>query len=178
MRDFDAEENAPHVSIRNGIVQAPSRILYEPCEFYNLEEPGIEKEIMRDFKRLSGLLDGIDERAIAIAANQGGLRKAMFVHRLYHDYVAVVNPTVTIPPGIEKIQVATPEGCLSHRDDLYLQEGLFRYPRLIVDFWEYPGGVHMINRRMDKFEAQMFQHEIDHLLGVTIVERVNESIHD
>lgn len=174
MNDFDAERHTESVPTRNGIVQAPAKILYTETHDYDLDFPDTERQIVRDYKFLSALLDST-ENGIAIAANQGGLNRSMFVHRLYGDYTAVINPMIILPPNARKEQVVAPEGCLSLPQGLFLREGLFRYPEIYVEYIEYPGMAVIHNMKVDGYAAQMWQHECDHLAGYTIAERVEES---
>ncbi len=101
---------------------------------------------------------------VGLAANQIGVQKRLFVYDKGDGPVVVVNPTILESDGEWTYQ----EGCLS-------------VPGLS---WEItrPNAIHLvgfdldgneISVETDEFEGRIFQHEMDHLNGVLLIERLD-----
>src|ERR1700689_5023630 len=102
---------------------------------------------------------------IGLAANQVGVQRRLFVYDLGEAPVVVVNPRVVEASG----EWTYEEGCLS-------VPGL-KWP--IVR----PGSIHLVGYDLDgneisieadELEGRVFQHELDHLDGILLVERLDE----
>jgi peptide deformylase len=122
--------------------------------------------------RVAVLVEGMtgalyEANGLAVAAPQVGVLKRIFVYDMYEGAgpQVVVNPTITESAGEWTFE----EGCLS-------------VPGL---WWEItrPKQVHVTGVDLDgkdvSFEAddklaRMFQHEIDHLDGVLLIDRLDE----
>jgi len=102
---------------------------------------------------------------VGLAANQIGIQKRMFVYDKGEGPVVVVNPRIVESSG----EWTYEEGCLS-------------VPGLS---WEItrPNEIHLVGYDLDgneisvetdEFEGRIFQHEMDHLDGILLVERLNE----
>jgi peptide deformylase len=102
---------------------------------------------------------------VGLAANQIGVQKSLFVYDKGDGPVVVVNPVIVESEG----EWTYEEGCLS-------------VPGMS---WEItrPNAVHLkgydldgneIDIEADEFEGRIFQHEMDHLNGVLLVERLND----
>ncbi len=100
-----------------------------------------------------------------LAANQIGVQKRLFVYDQGDGPVVVVNPVIVETDGEWTFE----EGCLS-------------VPGLS---WEItrPNAVHLtgydldgneIDIETDEYEGRIFQHEMDHLEGILLVERLDE----
>jgi len=100
-----------------------------------------------------------------LAANQVGVQRRIFVYDVGDGPRVVINPEIVESAG----EWAFEEGCLS-------------VPGLS---WEIvrPNAVHLvgfdldgnqISIEADELEGRVFQHEIDHLNGVLLVERLDE----
>ena len=99
-----------------------------------------------------------------LAANQIGVQQRIFVYDKGEGPVVVVNPAIVESDGEWTFE----EGCLS-----------------VPGFsWEItrPNAVHLvgydldgneINVETDEFEGRIFQHEMDHLNGVLLIERLD-----
>ena len=103
---------------------------------------------------------------VGLAAPQVGVQKRLFVYDLHDDEGAkvVINPVLTGGDG----EWVYDEGCLS-------------VPGL---FWPIvrPKTIHLtgvdldgneISIEADEFEARVFQHEVDHLDGTLLIERLD-----
>jgi peptide deformylase len=102
---------------------------------------------------------------VGLAANQIGVNKRVFVYDKGEGPVVVVNPSIVESDG----EYAYEEGCLS-------VPGL---SWVIVR----PNRVHLVGRDLngseisvetDEFEGRIFQHELDHLDGILLVERLDD----
>ena len=102
---------------------------------------------------------------VGLAANQVGVQRRLFVYDVGEGPVAVVNPRILESSGEWTYQ----EGCLS-------------VPGLSWPIVR-PGSIHLagydldgqeISIEADELEARVFQHEMDHLDGILVVERLDE----
>lgn len=101
---------------------------------------------------------------VGLAANQIGVQKRLFVYDKGEGPIVVVNPSIVESDG----EWTYEEGCLS-------------VPGLS---WEItrPNAVHLVGYDLngneisvetDEFEGRIFQHEMDHLNGVLLIERLD-----
>lgn len=111
---------------------------------------------------------------IGIAAPQVGLFKRMFIIRDLDDhgqpletFTAYFNPSFT---SLAKDKVEAPEGCLSVPGSAY---SVPRYTDILATWWELTdaGTLEKKQSIMTGYLARVFQHENDHLNGVSIVKR-------
>lgn len=102
---------------------------------------------------------------VGLAANQVGVQKRLFVYDKGDGPVVVVNPVIVESDG----EWTYEEGCLS-------------VPGLS---WEItrPNSIHLVGYDLDgneisvetnEFEGRIFQHEMDHLDGVLLIERLDD----
>jgi len=102
---------------------------------------------------------------VGLAANQIGVQKSLFVYDKGEGPVVVVNPVIVESDG----EWTYEEGCLS-------------VPGLS---WEItrPNAIHLVGYDLDgneisvetdEFEGRIFQHEMDHLNGVLLIERLDD----
>ena len=132
------------------------------------------KERTRDVEDIDGavasLVDSMIETMYAapgtgLAANQVGVQRRIFVYDVGDGARTVINPRIVESDG----EWVYDEGCLS-------------VPGLS---WEIvrPNAVHLVGLDLDgneisieatELEGRVFQHELDHLDGILLVERLNE----
>jgi peptide deformylase len=116
-----------------------------------------------------GMVDAMyDAEGLAVAAPQVGVRKRMVVYQLPDDR----DPQVIINPRI-----------VESGDDTWLySEGCLSIPGLYWDIVR-PKQVHVVGLDLDGNEvsveadelaARMYQHELDHLDGILMTERLDE----
>lgn len=102
---------------------------------------------------------------VGLAANQIGVQKRLFVYDKGDGPVVVINPVIVESEG----EWTYEEGCLS-------------VPGLS---WEItrPNAVHLVGYDLDgneisvetdEFEGRIFQHEMDHLNGLLLIERLDD----
>ena len=132
------------------------------------------KERAREVESIDGavasLVDSMIETMYAapgsgLAANQVGVQRRIFVYDAGDGARTIINPRILESEG----EWAFEEGCLS-------------IPGLS---WEIvrPNAVHLVGLDLDgnevsieatEFEGRVFQHELDHLDGILLVERLND----
>ena len=132
------------------------------------------KERTREVENIDGaiasLVDSMIETMYAapgtgLAANQVGVQKRLFVYDVGDGPVTIINPQIIESDG----EWVFDEGCLS-------------VPGLSWDIVR-PNGVHLVGLDLEgneisieasELEGRVFQHEMDHLDGILLVERLDE----
>jgi peptide deformylase len=132
------------------------------------------KEPTRDVEYFDGALASLVESMVetmyaapglGLAANQVGVQRRLFVYDVGDGARTVINPRLVESDG----EFVYDEGCLS-------------VPGLS---WEIvrPNAVHLVGLDLDgnevsieatEVEGRVFQHELDHLDGILLVERLDE----
>ncbi len=145
---------------------------------YRIRQYGdpVLKQVAKDVTDIDGalvrLVDDMletmyEEPGLGLAAPQIGVRKRMFVYDLEmgEDPKVLINPQIVETSGEWEFE----EGCLSVRG---LSWNIVR-----------PKEVHIVGRDLDgnevsieadELEARLFQHELDHLDGVLLVEHLDD----
>ncbi len=103
------------------------------------------------------------DNGLALAAPQIGVQKQVVVWDLGDEPLAIVNPEVVESDG----EWVYDEGCLSI-PGLYVE--MLRPKTVLVRGVSLDGDI--IEIEADELEARMFQHEIDHLNGVLMFDRL------
>ncbi len=108
-----------------------------------------------------------DAPGVGLAAPQVGIQKRMFVYDLHDDQGArtIVNPVISESRG----EWTYEEGCLSIPG---LAWDIIRPKEIHLTGWDLDGNE--ISIEADEYEARVYQHEVDHLDGVLLVERLDE----
>jgi len=132
------------------------------------------KERTREVDDIDGSVAGLVESMIetmydapgtGLAANQVGVQRRIFVYDVGEGIRTVINPRIVESDG----EWTYDEGCLS-------------IPGLSWDIVR-PNAVHLVGLDLDgnelsieasELEGRVFQHELDHLDGILLVERLNE----
>ena len=100
---------------------------------------------------------------LALAAPQIGVQKQVVVWDFGEDPLAIINPEIVEGDG----EWLYDEGCLSI-PGLYVE--MLRPKQVLVRGVDLQGEI--IEIEADELEARMFQHEIDHLQGVLMFDRM------
>jgi len=113
----------------------------------------------------------LDERGMGLAANQIGITKRFFAigHNsfdTFQKHVIIWNPQVI---NFSKEKVIDVEGCLSFKG-IWLK---VERPKIIEVQYETTQG-ETKTARLDGMESKCFQHECDHLEGITFNKRVSK----
>jgi len=104
---------------------------------------------------------------VGLAAPQVGIQKRLFVYDLGDGEGprTIVNPTLAETRG----EWTYEEGCLSVPG---LSWPIVRPKEVHLTGWDLDGNE--VSIEADEFDARVFQHEVDHLDGVLLVERLDE----
>jgi peptide deformylase len=103
------------------------------------------------------------DTGVALAAPQIGVQKQVVVWDIDDEPTAIINPVVVESDG----EFVYTEGCLSI-PDLYVD--ILRPNRVLVRGVTLDGNE--VEIEADEFLGRMFQHEIDHLNGVLMFDRM------
>jgi len=101
-------------------------------------------------------------RAVGLSANQVGLSYRLFVMK---DRVVCINPKILDMSTQTEYDI---EGCLSF-PNLYVK--IKRPKKIAVEYQNLDG--HIVNERLSLEMSRIYQHELDHLDGITILNRAN-----
>ncbi len=120
--------------------------------------------------RIARLVDDMFETmyeapGTGLAANQIGVRRRVFVYDAGGGGRAVINPRIVESSG----EWAFDEGCLSVPG---LSWAIVRPKQVHLVGLDLDGNE--ISIEADELEARVFQHELDHLDGVLLIERLDE----
>ncbi len=141
----------------------PIRVFGDPV----LRQPAAEVTDIDDtlVRLADDMLDTMyDAPGVGLAAPQVGVQKRFFVYDIGEGPHAVVNPRLSGHDGDWDYV----EGCLSVPD---LHWPIVR-PRVVrLTGWDLEGN--RVHIEADELLARLFQHEVDHLDGVLLLERLD-----
>jgi peptide deformylase len=106
-----------------------------------------------------------DAPGVGLAANQVGVQKRLFVYDIGQGAHVVVNPRIVESSG----EWAFEEGCLSVPG---LSWTIVRPSRVHLVGLDLDGNE--LSIEADEYEARVFQHEVDHLDGTLLIERLDD----
>ncbi len=130
-------------------------------------------EVTTEVENIDGRIAQLAETMIAtmyqapgvgLAANQIGVQKRLFVYDKGDGPVVVVNPTIVESDG----EWTYEEGCLSVPG---LSWAITRPNAIHLVGYDLDGNE--MDVETDEFEGRIFQHEMDHLNGVLLIERLD-----
>ena len=151
------------------VLHAPHPILKQKARPVREDEFGFELE-----EFVNSMLDTMyDENGIGLAAPQvGDLRRILVAEPRYKDedpddvpLFIMINPEITLRSDD---MIGCEEGCLSLPDFLFTVP---RHQKINVK-WRSPMGEAM-SRTLSDFHSIVIQHEMDHLDGVTLLDKAS-----
>ena len=107
------------------------------------------------------------QKAVGLAANQVGYSKRVFVMGINNQTWCCFNPEVI---AAETLPVTELEGCLSFPKD---RLAVARPGTIRVKYADHSG--QLIEETLTGLAARCFQHELDHLNGITMHQRQKEN---
>ena len=151
------------------LVEQTNPILKKVCTPFDFDEPIMDpyevSDGLQEIRRKDGGIGlaapqvGIDTRALVIGMGN-------FQTEGVDDYDQVFfNPVITSSEGKDTYMV---EGCLSF-PNLFVK---IKRPETITLYWETEEGTGC-DEKFDGITSRILQHEIDHLNGVTFIQRAN-----
>jgi peptide deformylase len=132
-----------------------------------LKEPAKEvEEIDGSIARLvADMIETMYEApGVGLAANQVGVQRRLFVYDLGDGPITVINPRIVETSGEWPYE----EGCLSVPG---LSWRIVRPDRVHLVGWDLDGNE--LSVEADTLEGRVFQHEMDHLDGILLIERLD-----
>lgn len=105
----------------------------------------------------------IANKGVGLAAPQVGINKQIIVVKYANTDIVMLNPVITKHKNT-KLVTSIDEGCLSFPNK---RVNITRYKRVIVSGFDLQFKPLQIDAR--NFLAFIFQHEVDHLHGITII---------
>jgi len=106
-----------------------------------------------------------DATGAGLAAPQVGLQQRFFVYDWDDNPGVIINPVIVESRG----EVEITEGCLSVPG---LRWEIVRPAEILVNGYDLDG--HELVLELDDYGARVFQHELDHLDGVLLVEHLTD----
>ena len=103
------------------------------------------------------------ETGIGLAAPQIGVQKQIFVWDIDEEPCVIINPVITESSG----EWVYEEGCLSIPG---LAVEIVRPKQVLLEGVDLDGNA--VQYEADELEARLFQHELDHLNGVLMFDRM------
>jgi peptide deformylase len=134
------------------------------------------KQVAREVDEVDGslarLVDDMvetmyDSEGAGLAAPQVGVQRRLFVYDVGEGPQAMINPTIVETDG----EWYHAEGCLSIPG---LRLGIVRPNRVHVKGFDVDGNE--VSLEADEFLGRVFLHEVDHLDGVLMVERLEDDL--
>jgi peptide deformylase len=104
---------------------------------------------------------------VGVAASQVGVLKRMFVYDIGNGPITVINPVIVDSDG----EFAYEEGCLSVPD---LHFEIVRPNRVHLQGYDLDGN--LIDIEGEELLGRVFQHELDHLDGVLLLDRLDPDV--
>ncbi len=137
------------------------RIYPDPVLRQKCEEVNPEGDLNLIFERMEEIMK--EKEGVGFSAPQIGILKRLIVVKMNDEFIRLVNPEIIEGEGEEICE----EGCLS-LPDVYLE--IKRYQRVKVRGFTPEG----VEREIiaEGLSARAFQHEIDHLNGILIIDRI------
>ncbi len=124
-------------------------------------------------EEISNLIDDLIETmfyydALGIAATQVNIKKKIIIINLSNNYIK--QPFVLINPKIFffKKEILCEEGCLSF-PNIFLK--IKRHKNIFIKYFDINGILHFL--KADNMLSICLQHEIDHINGITMYDKVN-----
>lgn len=105
---------------------------------------------------------------IGLAANQIGKSEALFVMYKDRKIITCINPLISWSSDDKTL---LEEGCLSFPG---IKMSILRPSKIIAEYTNFKGEI--VIEKMSGIEARCYQHEIDHLNGITFIHRKDEQI--
>lgn len=125
--------------------------------------------LSEEMRSLSSIIDEMcrivyDIGAVGLAANQVGINKSFFVMLHKGKMIHLINPRIVSTSYVKSIDL---EGCLSF-PDIFLPVN--RHSMIDVEYQTLNSA--LIKDTFTGLSARCFQHEVDHLNGITFIDKM------
>lgn len=143
------------------LVDTTDERLYQKCN--HVEKPqSLSIKMLRD--KMIKLMKRED--GIGLAATQVGKSEAIFIMYKGGRIITCINPSISWQSDDV---VEMKEGCVSF-PNMFIK--LWRPSKIIAEYTDIRGK--RITEKMEGMEARCYQHELDHLSGITFIHRQDE----
>lgn len=145
------------------LVFYPNPILEKECQEVDIENPGFDPvELKKEMVKFM-----IDRGGIGLSANQVGMDMKVFVMGDSEGNANIcINPTVLQYTEDTETEL---EGCLSF-PNMYVK--VKRPKEILAKFWNEDLEEQVV--KIEGYSAKVYLHELDHLLGITMKDRVSK----
>lgn len=106
------------------------------------------------------------KNGVGLAAPQVGILKRFFIMKYKDDYIKCFNPEIIY---LSPQKSAMKEGCLTYPQQIHGVVNIMRPKTIQVKYTNENN--HEVTLRLRGFDSKVFQHELDHLNGLTIFYR-------
>lgn len=145
------------------ILYYPNDFLEKQVDLVDLDNPGFDPHELK--KEMIDLM--LSNKGIGLAANQIGLNAQVFViGDSLNNSSLMINPTIL---QYTEETVDGYEGCLSF-PNIYVK--VKRPKEILAKFWNE--NLEEVVTKIEGPTAKVYLHELDHLLGITIKDRVSK----
>jgi peptide deformylase len=145
------------------LIYYPNKFLEKEVKDVNLEDPGFDPKELKE-QMVDTMLS---HSGIGLAANQIGLDAKVFVFGDSKENSTICfNPTILQYTKDTTIDV---EGCLSF-PNMFVK---IKRPKEILARW-YDENFEEQTVKIEGYSAKVYLHEFDHLVGITIKDRVSK----
>ena len=145
------------------LIDTTDERLYQSCTTVN-NPTSLSIKMLRD--RMIKIMK--KENGIGLAAPQVGRNEAIFIMKKNNKIITCINPSISWQSDE---QIDMKEGCLSFPKTFI---SLKRPSTIVVEYTDIKGRRNI--EKMTGVEARCYQHELDHLSGITFIHRQNEQI--
>lgn len=145
------------------LVQENDPILRKEVEQFKFEDASIDLVLLTE--QMFAFMQELE--GIGLATPQIGLSIRLFLMKIDGEFFVCVNPEI-----VERgDQITHEEGCLSFPK---LRLKIKRATDIEVRFWNEHGEKQ--NRKLSGLASRCFQHELDHLNGITFDQKVSRTV--
>lgn len=140
-----------------------SKKLVENCKCETVDYSEI-KSVIECAENMNDIM--IKNNGIGLAAPQVGIFKRFFIMKDFqtNSYLLIINPIITWKSNkLESFE----EGCLTYNTASKKPTIFIKRSKSIIASYTYPDGS-TVTKNMKRLTAKLFQHESDHLIGITI----------
>jgi len=143
------------------LVDTTDERLYQKCN--HVEKPqSLSIKMLRE--KMVKLMKR--ENGIGLAATQVGKSEALFIMYKGGRIITCINPSISWQSDDV---VEMKEGCVSF-PNMFIK--IWRPSKIIAEYTDIRGK--RITEKMEGMEARCYQHELDHLSGITFIHRQDE----
>lgn len=146
------------------LVKSTDPVLREKTKPFNFD--GSEGDLKRIVPQMIKVMKA--NNGIGLAAPQVGLSLRIFIMEIDEEGYICINPVII---GTDTDSVTIEEGCLSFPG---IRLGVSRFKSVIVEYQNPMGET--ISEEFNGTTARCFQHELDHLDGITFDQKVTKLV--